>query len=81
MGYNKQYVWREEKDQERGSGGFEPTDILCQHYDDDKFRTIVLDVEDFKTLQPWKLCSLLNAAYRSGREDAMSDLRYFIGVK
>ena len=81
MGYNKQFVWRVKEGQEYGEGGFEPSDILCQHYDDDKFKTVVLDVEDFKRLQPWKLCSLLNQAYRSGREDAMSDLRHFIGVK
>lgn len=81
MGYNKQYVWRSKEGEAYHEGGFEPADILCQHYDDDKFRTVVLDADDLKGMAPWKLCSLLNEVYRSGRADAMSDLRNFIGVK
>ena len=76
----KTYVWRKDETAEY-DGGFEPTDILVQHYNDEGFRTRLLDVEEFKHLTPWKLCSILNAAYESGRKDAMEDLRHFIGIK
>jgi hypothetical protein len=75
LSYQKSYCWNGEK-----SNGYEACDILVQHYKDDSFRTIVLSKEDFETLQPWKLCSLLNAAYESGKKDAMTDLRRLIGV-
>lgn len=81
MGYNKQYVWRKLEGEEPGTGGFEPTDILVQHYNDPGMRTTLLRKDEFENLKPWELCSLLNEAYNSGRKDAMEDLRRFIGVK
>jgi len=74
----KTYVWKKPEGNE--SGGFEPTDILVQHYNDEGFRTRLLDKEEFKNLKPWQLCMILNEAYESGRRDAMEDLRRFIGV-
>lgn len=77
----KTYVWRKLEGEEPGMGGFEPTDILVQHYNDPGFRTMLLNKEEFMHLSPWKLCVLLNNAYDSGRNDAMEDLRTFIGIK
>jgi hypothetical protein len=57
---------------------YEPCDILLDHgLKDTGFRTYVIRKEDFK---PWQICNALNDAYKAGREDAMRDLRNFIGV-
>jgi hypothetical protein len=77
----KTYVWRKKESEDPYAGGFEPTDILVQHYNDEGFRTILLDEEDFKRLAPWKLCSLLNDAYDSGYRDAKADIRNVLGIK
>lgn len=77
----KTYVWKKKEGEEPGTGGFDPTDILVQHYDDEKFRTVLLREDEFTRLKPWELCSILNEVYRSGRNDAMEDLRRFIGVE
>lgn len=80
MGYKRSYVWRDEQE-ENGSNGHKPCDILCQHYNDETWATIVLSKQDFETLTPWLLCSLLNQVYKNGREDAMADLRRMMGVQ
>jgi hypothetical protein len=77
----KTYVWRKKEGDDAYSDGFSPTDILVQHYNDEKFRTILLREDDFKNLKPWEFCSILNEVYKSGRNDAMEDLRRFIGVE
>jgi hypothetical protein len=59
--------------------GYDPCDILLDHgLKDSSFRTYVIRKEDLK---PWQICDALNGAYRAGREDAMRDLRNFIGVE
>jgi hypothetical protein len=59
--------------------GYEPCDILLDHgLKDPSFRTYVIRKEDLK---PWQICSALNDAYKAGREEAMRDLRNFIGIK
>ena len=59
--------------------GYEPCDILLDHgYGNEDFRTYVIRKEDFK---PWQVVDALNNAYRQGREDAMRDLRRFIGAE
>jgi hypothetical protein len=59
--------------------GYEPCDILLDHgLKDSSFRTYVIRKEDLK---PWQICTALNDAYRAGREEAMRDLRNFIGVE
>lgn len=78
---NKTYVWKKKEGEDAYSSGFEPTDILVQHYNDEKFRTVLLSEYDFVNLKPWELCSILNQVYTSGRKDAMEDLRRFIGVE
>jgi hypothetical protein len=56
----------------------EPCDILLDHgLKSPDFRTYVIRKED---LYPWKIAHELNNAYQAGREDAMRDLRNFIGV-
>lgn len=77
----KTYVWKKKEGEEPGTGGFEPTAILVQHYNDEGFRTVLLSEDDFINLKPWELCSILNEVYASGRKDAMEDLRRFIGVE
>jgi hypothetical protein len=58
--------------------GSEPCDILLDHgYGNADFRTYVIRKED---LSPWKIAHELNNAYQAGREEAMRDLRNFIGV-
>jgi hypothetical protein len=58
--------------------GYEPCDILLDHgYGNKDFRTFVIRKEEFK---PWQVADALNNAYKAGREDAMRDLRNFIGV-
>jgi len=67
------YCTREE------DNGYEPCDILLDHgLKSPDFRTYVIRKEDFK---PWQVCDALNNAYRQGREDAMRDLRRFIGAE
>jgi hypothetical protein len=62
-----------------GENGYEPCDILLDHgYGNSDFRTYVIRKED---LVPWQICSALNSAYKAGREDAMRDLRRFMGIK
>jgi hypothetical protein len=59
--------------------GYEPCDILLDHgYGTADFRTYVIRKEDLK---PWQIVDALNNAYRQGRDDAMRDLRNFIGIK
>jgi hypothetical protein len=59
--------------------GYEPCDILLDHgLKDPSFRTYVIRKEDLK---PWQICDALNSAYKAGREDAMRDLRHFMGIK
>lgn len=59
--------------------GYEPCDILLDHgLNNPDFRTYVIRQEDFK---PWQVVDALNNAYKQGREDAMRDLRRFIGIK
>ena len=54
-------------------------DILLDHgLKSPDFRTYVIRKED---LSAWKICEALNSAYRAGREDAMRDLRNFIGIE
>ena len=77
----KTYLWRPLEGEQPGTGGFEPTDILVQHYNDPSMRTTLLRKEEFENLRPWELCSILNEVYASGRRDAMEDLRRFIGCK
>jgi hypothetical protein len=61
------------------NNGYEPCDILLDHgLKDSGFRTYVIRKED---LVPWQICSALNSAYKAGREDAMRDLRRFMGIK
>ena len=61
-----------------GENGYDSCDILLDHgYGSADFRTYVIRKEDLK---PWQIVSALNAAYEAGREDAMRDLRNFIGV-
>jgi hypothetical protein len=61
-----------------GENGYDPCDILLDHgLGNSDFRTYVIREEDLK---PWQICSALNSAYEAGREDAMRDLRNFIGV-
>lgn len=72
MGYNRYYSFDNKKD-----NGYNPCDILLKLYDSDDFKTIAIRQED---LVPWKICEALNNAYKAGREDAMRDLRIFIGV-
>lgn len=53
-------------------------DILLDHgLKSPDFRTYVIRKED---INGWKICEALNQAYKAGREDAMRDLRNFIGV-
>lgn len=80
MGHKRSYVWRDESEP-GGSNGYEPCDILCQLYEDAGMMTVTLSKQDFETLTPWRLCSLLNQVYKNGREDAMADLRHFIGIQ
>jgi hypothetical protein len=62
-----------------GENGYDPCDILLDHgYGSSDFRTYVIREEDLK---PWHIVSALNSAYTAGREDAMRDLRNFIGVE
>lgn len=70
------YCWNEKE-----NNGYDPCDILLQHYKDDGFRTIALRKEAFECLTPWQLCNMMNIAYDNGRKAAMEDLRRFIGVK
>ncbi len=59
--------------------GCEPCDILLDHgYGHKDFRTYVIRKEDWSG---WRIVSALNDAYKTGREDAMRDLRNFIGVE
>lgn len=58
--------------------GSEPCDILIQHFKSDNFRTIAIRAEEWDA---WNICNKLNDAYKAGREDAMRDLRNFIGVE
>ena len=59
--------------------GYEPCDILLDHgFNSPDFRTYVIRQEDLK---PWQIVDALNSAYKAGREDAMADLRRFIGIK
>jgi hypothetical protein len=58
--------------------GYNPADILLQHYEDDKWRTIVISEDDLK---PWKIAEALNNAYEAGKKDAMRNLRMMIGVE
>jgi hypothetical protein len=59
--------------------GYEPCDILLDHgYGHKDFRTYVIRKEE---LTPRQICSVLNDAYKIGREDAMRDLRNLIGVE
>ena len=80
MGYKRSYVWRDEAE-ENGSNGHQPCDILCQLYEDAGMMTVALSKQDFESLTPWLLCSLLNQVYKNGREDAMADLRNVLGIK
>jgi len=57
--------------------GSDPCDILLDHGLSADFRTYVIRKED---LSPWKIVHELNNAYQAGREEAMRDLRNFIGV-
>jgi hypothetical protein len=62
-----------------GENGYDPCDILLDHgLKSPDFRTYVIREEDLK---PWQICKALNDAYDAGREDAMRDLRQFIGIK
>ena len=81
MGHKRQYLWRVKEGETTANTGFEPADILLQHYGDPGMRTMVMREEDFKRIKPWELCSMLNEAYESGRKDSMEDLRRFIGVE
>lgn len=77
----KTFVFKRRDDEEPGTGGFKPTAILVQHYNDEGFRTVLLDEEEFKHLAPWRLCALLNDAYESGYKDAKADIRNVLGIK
>lgn len=58
--------------------GYEPCDILMDHgLINPDFRTYAIRKEDLK---PWQICDALNNAYKAGREDAMRDLRNFMGI-
>ena len=81
MGYKRQYIWRVEDGQSIAGTGHEPADILCELYGDPGMRTRVMDKDELKGMAPWYLCSLLNEVYKSGREDAMADLRNVLGIK
>lgn len=62
-----------------GENGYDPCDILLDHgYGSADFRTYAIREEDLK---PWQIVSALNSAYEAGREDAMRELRKFIGVE
>lgn len=60
------------------NNGYDPCDILLQHYDDEEWRTIVIRAEELK---PWKICDALNNAYEAGKKDAMRNLRYMMGIE
>ena len=59
------------------NNGYDPCDILLQHYEDDQWKTIAIRAEDLK---PWNICEALNNAYKAGKADAMRNLRLMIGV-
>lgn len=61
--------------------GHEPCDIISQLYGDDAWRTVLLNKQDFESLAPWQMCSLLNNAYERGRTEYAEELRRFLGVK
>lgn len=63
------------------SDGYDDCDILQSHWGDSGMRTILLNKDDFATLQPWQFVSLLNKAYERGRIEYQEDLRRFIGVR
>jgi hypothetical protein len=75
MSRNTVYTFNGEYD------GFQACDILVQHYGDSDFRTILLNQNDFENLRPWKLVSLLNAAYERGRIEYQEEFRRFIGAR
>lgn len=75
------YMWATPEGEDPGAGGWEATNILTQHWGDSDFRTILLSKEDFETLRPWKLVSLLSAAYERGRREYQEELRNFLGIK
>ena len=58
--------------------GYDPCDIRLQLYKSDDFTTIAIRKDE---LYPRKIAEALNNAYRAGRNDAMQDLRNFIGIK
>ena len=62
-------------------GVFAGKRILLQHYGDEKMRTRVMEDDEINGADHWKIASLLNAAYKAGREHAFEDLRDFIGIK
>ena len=74
---NRQTVYMPGKD----TDGWAPGDIVCQLYNDTAWRTVLLSKQDFKTITPWTLCSLLNDAYERGRKEALEDLRSMMGIK
>ena len=60
------------------NNGYEPCDILLQHYNDDKWKTIVIREDELK---PYQICNALNNAYEAGKKDAMRNLRYMMGIE
>lgn len=74
--FKRQYTYNH-----KDNTGYAPCDILVQYYESEEFRGVILRKDDFEELAPWKLCTLLQAAYDAGRDDAMRDLRIMIGVK
>ena len=74
---SRQTVYMPGKD----TDGWSPGDIVCQLYNDEAWRTVLLPKQDFETITPWKFCSLLNDAYERGRKEALEDLRSMMGIK
>jgi hypothetical protein len=73
MSYKHYYTFNEKE-----NNGYEPCDILLQHYDSDEWRSIVIRADELK---PWNICIALNSAYEAGKRDAMRNLRLMIGVE
>ncbi len=65
---------------EKEHTGYGPTtcNILIQHFKSDDFRTVAIREDEWSA---WNLCSALNNAYEAGRQDAMRDLRNFMGIE
>lgn len=58
--------------------GYEPSDIICQLYGDEAWRTICIPQDEQH--MPFRIANALNQAYERGRQEAFEDLRRLIGA-